>query len=96
MEKKRILAVGLIGLLLAAGLVLFGCEPGAHCRGSGDCTVTIKQGASGLYVDTDSPRSSCGKSRTYNYDTGNYNRGCKVQDNMDDYNRTNGTHGCDC
>jgi len=96
MEKKRILAVGFIGLLLAAGLVLFGCEPGANCPGSGDCTVTIAQGTSGLYVDYDSPRSSCGKSSTWNSDYTSKSGGCKVQDDMDGYKRTYGTHGCNC
>ena len=94
-SKIKMVAVALIGLLMAMGLVLIGCEsPG--CSGSGECTVTIDQGTSGLYVDSNSPRSSCGKRRTYNYDTGNYDNGCKVQENIDNYNRKYGTQSCDC
>ena len=104
-NKLKIAAVVLIGSLMAVGLVLTGCEPGANCTGSGECTVTIDQGTSGLYVDYDSPRSSCGKSATWNngywdnngrYHDGYYSGGCKVQNNMDDHRRTYGTHSCDC
>ena len=96
MKESKLLILGVIGLMLAAGLVLIGCVEKPGCPGSGECTVTIDQGTSGLYVDSDSPRSSCGKSRTYSYDTGNYTHGCKVQENMDDYNRKYGTQSCDC
>jgi len=95
MEKRRILVVGLIGLLLMAGLGLIGCVK-ENCPGSGDCTVTIEQGTSGLYVDTNAPRSSCGKSATWSSDTNSYSGGCKVQNYMDGRNRKYGTHGCDC
>ena len=92
-NKIKIGAVALIGLLMAAGLVLIGCK-GPGCTGSGDCTITIAQGTSGLYVDTDSPRSSCGKTKTEEL------HGCKVA-NMNStwyQNETMryGTHGCDC
>jgi len=94
-NKIKIGAVALIGLLMAAGLVLLGCEsPG--CTGSGECTVTIDQGTSGLYVDSDSPRSSCGKSAEWNSDRTSKYGGCKVQNNMDNYNRTYGKKSCDC
>ena len=38
MKKGKILVVGLIGLLLAFGLVLAGC--GDKCSEKGDCVVT--------------------------------------------------------
>jgi len=94
MEKKRILVVGIIGLLLAAGLVVAGCGP--NCPGNGECTVTIEQGPDGLYVDKDSPRSSCGKKAEWNSGTGDYSGGCKVQNNMDNIKRKFGKYGCDC
>jgi len=93
--KKGIWTVALIGLLLAAGFILIGCKEKDNCPGNGECTVTIKQD-NGLSVDYDSPRSSCGKSRTYNSSTSTYNSGCKVQENIDGDNRTYGTHGCGC
>jgi len=97
MEKKKIIAVGIIGLLLAVGLVLIGCDfLKEECPGNGDCTVTIKQDGYGLSVDYDSPRSTCGKSSTYDYSTGKYSGGCKVQNNIDNENRTYGKHGCSC
>jgi hypothetical protein len=102
MKKSKLLVLGLIALMLVGGLVLVGCDldPGAHCSGNGECTVTIDQSTSGLYVDSEKPRSSCGKSATskYNEATGRYDdvRGCKVQENMDGKNRSFGTHSCDC
>jgi hypothetical protein len=93
-DKIKIGSVVLIGLLMAAGLILIGC--GEECTGSGECTVTIAQGTSGLYVDYDSPRSSCGDSAEWNSDYSSKTGGCKVQNNIDGYNRTYGTHGCDC
>jgi len=92
----------LIGLLMAAGLVLIGCEGGVpNCKGNGECTVTVGQGTSGLYVDSNAPRSSCGTSATYKTDSngkGYYSGGCKVQNVIDniDGKRSYGTHGCDC
>jgi len=65
MAKKRLLIVGLIGLLLAGGLVLIGCEEETlPCPGDHSCTITVKQGANGLYVDYDAPRSDCGRDVT--------------------------------
>jgi len=88
---KKITLVALIGLLMTAALILVGCKE--SCPGSGSCTVTIAQGTSGLYVDTDSPRSSCGKT------TSGDATGCKVADMIGwsgyKYMRY-GTHGCDC
>jgi hypothetical protein len=101
---KKIIAVALIGLLMAAGLVLFGCEGGGpkepDCKGNGECTVTVGQGSSGLYLDKDSPRSTCGKSATTKWSESleKYvdDPGCKVQENIDGTKRTYGKHGCDC
>lgn len=90
MEKKRILVVGLIGLLLAAGLVISSCTDG--CPGSGECTITIGQNANGLYVDTDAPRSSCGNTKSGD------SAGCQVA-NMNSYYKETmryGTHSCNC
>jgi len=93
MEKKKILVVGLIGLLLAAGLALIGC--GEKCPGNGECTVTIKQTASGLSIDYDAPQSTCGRGWKYGQNGGTL-PGCKVDDNIHNYNRKFGKHGCDC
>jgi len=92
--KNKIMAVVLIGLLATAGLVLAGC--GANCPGNGECTVTIDQGTSGLYVSSDGARSSCGKSRETNYDGTEKKSGCKVQNNIDGYKRSYGKQSCDC
>ena len=92
MKKSNLLVLGLIGFLMVAGLVLAGC--GNLCPGNGNCTVTISQGSSGLYVDYGSPRSSCGKSATYS--NGSYSGGCSVQNQMDNRNRRFGTHSCNC
>jgi len=90
------MTVALIGLLMAAGLVLIGCGP--DCPGNGECTVTINQGSSGLFVDYTVPPSTCGKSAEWDADLEMYMGGCEVQNNID--NRKNdrkfGTHGCDC
>jgi len=104
MKRKIILGtVALIGLLLATGLVLAGCGflgGGKECIGNGECTITIKQGTTGLSIDYDSPRSDCGKSSTYNYDLGEYTGGCKVNDMNSSWYQTSamryGTHSCDC
>jgi len=98
---KKIIIVALIGLLMAMGLVLIGCEGGLpNCQGNGECTVTISQNASGLYRDTSSPQSTCGKKTTSEYDSNSSKyvekKGCNVQDNIDNKNRTYGTHSCNC
>ena len=95
MEKKRILILGFIGLLMVAGLILVGCDL-ENCPGNGECVITIGQNASGLYIDTLAPQSSCGKSATWSSDLGGYTGGCKVQNNRAGRNRTYGTHGCNC
>jgi len=97
-NKLKIAAVVLIGSLMAVGLILTGCE-GPGCSGTGECTVTIDQGTSGLYVDYNSPRSSCGNSREYKINSageGYYTKGCKAQNQVDGYERRYGTHSCDC
>ena len=92
MEKNRILIVGLIGLLMAVGLFLAGC--GVSCPGSGECTATINQGASGLYIDYDFPRSTCGGGRSWDSNTSS---GCIVENNINYYSdRTYGTKSCNC
>jgi hypothetical protein len=94
---NKILVVALIGLLMAVGLVLTGCmEPGANCSGSGECTVTIDQGTNGLYVDNNSPRSSCGDKAIWDSNLGDYSGGCNVQNNIDGISRKYGTHSCNC
>jgi hypothetical protein len=95
-NKIKIVSVVLIGLLLAAGLVLTSCGP--NCPGNGECTVTIEQGPYGLYVDNDSPRSSCGKNAEWDPDWEEYDGGCKVQNQMTNItdDRKYGTHGCNC
>ena len=97
--KKKISVLALIGLLMLAGLVFIGCE-GPGCIGSGECTITIKQGTSGLYVDTSADRSDCGKSATYDYDLGKYTGGCQVNNMNSTWWQTSsmrhGTHKCDC
>ena len=95
-SKIKFGIVVLIGLLLAAVLNLTGCFLNEPCPGNGQCTVTIGQGASGLYIDTDYPRSSCGKSATYSSQSGNYSGGCRVQNQIDNRNRRYGTQTCDC
>ena len=94
-NKIKFGIVVLIGLLLAAALSLTGCVENV-CPGNGECTVTIGQGASGLYVDTDYPRSSCGDKASYSYQSSSYSGGCRVQNQMDNINRRYGTHYCNC
>jgi len=92
---KKITLVAFFGLLMTAVLVLVGCKE--SCPGSGNCTVTITQGTSGLYVDTDSPRSSCGQTGSWNYSSSSYSGGCKVANMMSSTSVMRyGTHGCDC
>jgi len=93
---NKIYVVALIGLMMTVGLALAGCIKG-ECPGSGQCTVTIKQGTSGLYVDDDSPRSSCGKTKTWDSSTSSYKGGCKVANMMNSSSdRRYGTQSCDC
>jgi hypothetical protein len=91
--KIKMGIVALIGLLMVVGLVFAGCDL-EKCPGSGECTITIDQGANGLYVDTSAPRSSCGNTKD-----SDSSGGCQVA-NMNSiwYSETMryGTHGCDC
>jgi len=89
MKKSKIAAVALLGLLLVIGLTLVGC--GNQCVGDGECTITIGQGATGLFVDTSARRSSCGNRRT------SESAGCQVA-NMNQWSDAKrfGTHGCNC
>jgi len=98
MEKNRILAVGLIGVLLAVGLAVVGCsDPGEGCSGNGKCTVYIDQGTNGLYInDTDYARSTCGEGAKWDSDMQDYSGGCEVQNNINNIKQKYGKHGCDC
>jgi hypothetical protein len=64
--KNKIAVIVLVGLLTAAGLILIGCDMD-NCRGTGQCTVTIGQGAWGLFVDTSVPRTTCGTGGAIRY-----------------------------
>jgi hypothetical protein len=88
--------VALIGVVMTVGLVLAGCNVEEECIGTGDCTVTIKQGTSGLYVDYDSPRSSCGSKKKWSDSYNSYRGGCNVQNIMDSGYGKYGPHSCDC
>jgi len=77
------------------GLVLIGCDL-ENCIGNGECIVSVEQGGYGLYVDDSASRSSCGNQSTYSPDLDRRTGGCKVQNNIDNHNRTHGTHRCDC
>jgi len=104
MEKKKLLIVGLIGLFLVGGLILIGCdEEKGSCPGDSTCTITVKQGANGLYVDEDSPISDCAKGDEYDSKNDKTIRGCSVTANHYYYyynsmeeKRTAGLHGCSC
>ena len=95
MKKSIILIAAYTGLLVALTFVIIACEE-TVCIGNGECTVFIEQGGSGLYIDNDRPRSTCGKSATYSSDLGKYTGGCKVQNNIENRDRKYGSHGCDC
>jgi len=97
-NKIKFGIVVLIGLLLAAGLNLTGCFllEDKTCPGNGQCTVTIGQGTSGLFVDTSYPRSSCGEKAKWSSSSSKYSGGCRVQNQMDNINRRYGTHTCNC
>ena len=89
--KRKLVMVALVGLLLTAGLVLTVCfEP--NCIGTGDCTITIIQGSSGLSIDYTADRSSCGDTTTSD------STGCIVADmnHSGSTNRRAGTHKCNC
>jgi hypothetical protein len=45
MDKRKILIVGLIGLLLAGGLMIVGCSKDSGCQGYGDCEFVYTDGA---------------------------------------------------
>jgi len=89
---KKFFIVALIGVAMTVGLVLAGCLA-MECPGNGNCTVTIKQGTSGLYIDSDSPRSSCGNSGSDKYRT------CYVANVISAYHYEDmryGTWNCNC
>ena len=93
--KRRIVSTVAVGLLMAVTLVLIGCIE-TVCIGNGECTIFIEQGSNGLYIDDSYPRSTCGKSATWDSDLGRYTGGCKVQNYIDNRDRRHGSHGCNC
>ena len=98
MKKRIVLILAYMALLITVTLVIIACTT-EGCIGNGACSVFIGQGAYGLFIDdVNYPRSTCGKSATWNSDLGKYTGGCKVQNNIDNYDnkRKYGTHGCDC
>jgi hypothetical protein len=94
MKKSKLLILCVIALMLAGGLALVSCDT-EKCTGSGECIITIAQGTSGLYVDTEAERSSCGVTKN-----SEGKGGCQVA-NMNSIwwqNETMkyGTHKCNC
>jgi len=99
MEKKKFLAVGLIGVLLAAGLVLFGCDFDGCTRNAEKCHVTIE-----LKQDTTPGSPTIGSWKSYivgNYkDCGNGSKnyitqewsGCSTHVHIG--GNSPGTYGC--
>lgn len=59
MKKSKILVVGLIGLLMAGGLVLIGCDQG--CSRDGDCYYNSGNGSYTSCQD-----SKCAAVKAYN------------------------------
>ena len=88
--KKKILFLGLIGLMLTVVLFLAGCGP--NCPADADCTVTYYlQGSTWYYYSDSSQYKNCGS-------RGNESRsGCKVANMRAGYvTARTGTHKCDC
>jgi hypothetical protein len=59
MRKNKILAVVLIGLLMAGGLVLAGCDEDQSCPTDYKCRV----GSDSFYVSSTCGKSKCATSR---------------------------------
>jgi len=59
MKKSKLLAVALIGLMLAGGLVLASCRAG--CDGPGNCEVKDGKGTacSNFTIGEDGPTGGC-------------------------------------
>jgi len=94
MEKKRIYFVGLIGLMLLAGLFLAGCKTDP-CPGDEDCTVTFfLEGDTWSYINNPTQYKNCGRQ------TNNSEIGCLVADMMSSRQGSavprTGTHQCNC
>ena len=93
-NKFLIRTAALIGLLLAAGLVLLGCEQNTDkCPGDGNCTITYnREGESPLYHDTNHPTNSCG-----NLKSDVNSLGCKVAEMVSGREqKLLGSHNCTC
>ena len=87
--KNKMAVVALIGLLMAAGLVLAGCGP--NCPADADCTTTITLQGGTYRYDTSSYKN-CGKT------TSDVSIGCIVADmhRVGSTNIRTGTHRCNC
>jgi len=67
MKRGKILVVSLIGLLMAGGLFLAGCEKG--CPGSGDCQVST--GSNGTaYISDYCGNGDCAARKILEYKDG--------------------------
>ena len=98
MEKYKILAVALIGILMAVGLVLAACETETVCLGDGDCSVEMAMGA-GIYIVSGTDKHHCGKEGYTKYtDNGSYwVNGCNIVDYIKGHKtKSVGTKHCDC
>ena len=90
MKKSKLLALGLIALVLAGGLALASCGP--KCSNKGDCSASFTAGQNVMGVQTpgtlDSSSSGCD------------NSDCKVVKELKNQaNITNGKavkYSCDC
>ena len=96
-NKMKVSLIGLlkvVGMILFTGLVFTACME--MCPGNAECTITIRQGTAGLYVDTSAPLSSCGSVGTWNQSTSSISGGCRVENMRRGYNMRYGTWGCSC
>jgi hypothetical protein len=64
--KKKILIVGLIGLLLAGGLVLAGCGRSGCPRSGGDCSVSIDSSGNNYTTIASCGNGDCAVNIAYN------------------------------
>jgi len=67
MKKRKVLVVGLIGLLMAGVLILAGCD---ICSKAGDCEYIKSNGVT--TKDVRCTTDSCSTNKTYNSSNGAY------------------------